>query len=121
MQIFHKIQKLKFIDAALKDIDIYKAMKVRVVSGDTIKCFIDLGFNVSLQSMRVKLLNLKAPTGIAGDKAKAHLDSILPEKFSIKTRIEDGIIIADVMSGGESINQKMLDSGMCEKFTKDEQ
>ena len=100
---------------------IYKAMKVRVVSGDTIKCFIDLGFNVSLQSMRVKLLNLKAPTGITGDKAKAHLDSILPEKFSIKTRIEDGIIIADVMSGGESINQKMLDSGMCEKFTKDEQ
>ena len=69
--------------------------------------------------MRVKLLNLKAPTGIAGEKARAHLDSILPDKFSIKTRIEDNVIIADVMSGGESINQKMLDAGLCEKFTKD--
>ena len=104
---------------------IYKAMKVRVISGDTIKCWIDLGFNVCLQSMKVKLLNIKAPDGIDGEKARKYLDDILPDKFSIKTRIDEGLIIADIMSGGESINSMMLEATdedgnkLVEKFSAD--
>lgn len=95
---------------------IYKASLIRVVSGDTIKVNIDLGFSIILQNMKIKLLNLESPVGIAGETAKEYLINILPSKFSIKTKIDGGLIIADVMVGGESISEKMLISGKCKKF-----
>ena len=96
---------------------IYKAQLVRVVSGDTIRCWIDLGFGVSLNSMPVKLLNIKAPTGIKGQKALNYLLEILPMKFTLKTKLDGNLIVADIMYGGEkSISEQMLESGLVEKY-----
>tara|TARA_R110000782_G_scaffold221289_1_gene308487 strand:+ start:187 stop:486 length:300 start_codon:yes stop_codon:yes gene_type:complete len=95
---------------------IYKASLIRVVSGDTIRVNIDLGFCVILQNMKIKLLNIESPKGVAGEDAKDYLKSIMPQKFSIKTRMDEGLIIADAMVGGESISEKMLSSGKCMKF-----
>lgn len=97
---------------------IYKAGLIRVVSGDTIRCNIDLGFSVILQNIKVKLLNINSPSGIDGEKAKTYLIDIMPKRFSIKTRIMDGTIIAEVMFGGENINDKLLKSQLVNKFNK---
>tara|TARA_B100000073_G_scaffold246583_1_gene207010 strand:- start:164 stop:463 length:300 start_codon:yes stop_codon:yes gene_type:complete len=97
---------------------IYKARLVRIVNGDTIRCWIDLGFGVSLQSMTIKLKNIQAPTGIKGEEATDYLVDILPQSFSIKTQFEDGVIIAEIMSGGKSINDQMLESGLVTKYQK---
>tara|TARA_R100000541_G_scaffold29421_1_gene38569 strand:+ start:262 stop:564 length:303 start_codon:yes stop_codon:yes gene_type:complete len=95
---------------------IYKANLIRVVSGDTLRCNIDLGFCVILQNMKIKLLNIESPSGVDGEDAKDYLKSIMPQKFSIKTKMDGGLIIADVMVNGESISEKMLTSGKCKKF-----
>jgi endonuclease YncB( thermonuclease family) len=97
---------------------IYKAKLVRIVNGDTIRCWIDLGFGVSLQSMTIKLKNIKAPIGIKGEDASMYLAEILPQNFSLKTQLEDGIIIAEIMSAGKSINDLMLESGLVTKYQK---
>jgi len=95
---------------------IYKANLIRVVSGDTVRCNIDLGFCIILQNMKIKLLNIESPSGVAGENAKDYLTSIMPQKFSIKTKMDGGLIIADIMVGGESISEKMLTSGKCNRF-----
>jgi len=97
---------------------IYKAGLIRVVSGDTIRCNIDLGFSVILQNIKVKLLNINSPSGIEGEKAKNYLIDIMPKRFSVKTRIMEGTIIAEVMVGGENINDKLLKSQLVNKFNK---
>ena len=97
---------------------IYKANLIRVVSGDTVRCNIDLGFCIILQNMKIKLLNIESPTGIDGENAKDYLKSIMPQKFSIKTKMDGALIIADVMVGGESISEKMLTSGLCKKYNQ---
>ena len=95
---------------------IYKANLIRVVSGDTVRCNIDLGFCIILQNMKIKLLNIESPSGVAGEDAKDYLTSIMPQKFSIKTKMDGGLIIADIMVGAETISEKMLTSGKCNRF-----
>ena len=97
---------------------IYKAGLIRVVSGDTIRCNVDLGFSIILQNIKIKLLNIDSPSGVEGEKAKEFLINIMPKNFSIKTRIMEGLIIGEIMVGGENINEKLLESQLVSKFSK---
>ena len=36
--------------------------------------------------------------------------------FTVKTKLDDNMILGEIMTQGESINQKMLDSGLVDKF-----
>ena len=42
----------------------------------------------------------------------------MPKNFSIKTRIMEGLIIGEIMVGGENINEKLLESQLVSKFSK---
>ena len=97
---------------------IYKAGLIRVVSGDTIRCNVDLGFSIILQDIKIQLLNIDSPSGVEGERAKEFLINIMPKNFSIKTRIMEGLIIGEIMVGGENINEKLLESQLVSKFSK---
>jgi|TARA_B100000902_G_scaffold374955_1_gene404418 endonuclease YncB( thermonuclease family) len=95
---------------------IYKAFLVRIVNAGLVKVTLDLGFGVMLSSMPVRLIGIKAPTGIDGEKATEYLTNLLPMKFTVKTKLDENLILGEIMTQGESINQKMLDSGLVDKF-----
>ena len=95
---------------------IYKAYLIRVINGASIKATIDLGFGVMLSNMTVHLMGLKSPGGIEGEKSKEYLKTLLPTTFTIKTKLDENLILGDIQSQGESINDKMLNSGLVDKF-----
>tara|TARA_R110001592_G_scaffold98590_2_gene281340 strand:- start:137 stop:436 length:300 start_codon:yes stop_codon:yes gene_type:complete len=95
---------------------IYKAYLIRVVNGARIKATIDLGFGVMLSNMTVNLMGLKSLEGLDGEKGKEYLKSLLPTTFTIKTKLDENIILGEIQSQGESINDKMLNSGLVDKF-----
>tara|TARA_R100001369_G_scaffold83451_1_gene115685 strand:+ start:542 stop:841 length:300 start_codon:yes stop_codon:yes gene_type:complete len=95
---------------------IYKAYLVRVVNGAVIKATIDLGFGVMLSNMTVHLSGLKSFEGMDSEKGKEYLKSLLPTSFSIKTKLDENLILGEIQSQGESINDKMLNSGLVDKF-----
>tara|TARA_R110000803_G_scaffold36896_4_gene79350 strand:+ start:4252 stop:4551 length:300 start_codon:yes stop_codon:yes gene_type:complete len=95
---------------------IYKAYLVRVVNGAIIKATIDLGFGVMLSNMTVHLSGIKSFEGSESEKGKEYLKTLLPTSFSIKTKLDKNLILGEIQSQGESINDKMLNSGLVDKF-----
>ena len=95
---------------------LYKAYLVRVVNGGLIKASIDLGFGVWLTAMPIHLINIQAPDGIDGQKATDYLRTLLPDTFTVKTKMDGSMILGEVQVRGVSINDKMLDSGLVKKY-----
>lgn len=90
---------------------LYKAKLVRVVDGDTVKCNIDLGFDVCLTNQTLRLYGINAPESRTRDKeekvrglaAKARLKELLKEnknKFFIESHDKGkfGRILATIWS-----------------------
>lgn len=95
---------------------LYKAYLVRVVNGGLVRATIDLGFGVMLSAMPIHLVNIKAPDGIDGQKATDYLRTLIPQTFTVKTKMDGSLILGEVQVRGVSINEKMLDSGLVKKF-----
>ena len=95
---------------------LYKAYLVRVVNGGLIKASIDLGFGVLLTAMPIHLINIQAPDGIDGQKATDYLRTLLPDTFTVKTKMDGSMILGEVQVRGVSINDKMLDSVLVKKY-----
>lgn len=102
----------------------YRATVRRVVDGDTVDVDIDLGFDVTLKSQRVRLLGVDTPESRTRDKiekiyglaAKARLSSLLCEgPVTIHTtkdkRGKFGRILATFFTNGLSVNQTLIDEG----------
>ena len=62
------------------------------------------------------LIGIKTREGIEGEKAVDYLTNLLPMTFTVKTKLDDNMILGEIMTQGESINQKMLDSGLVDKY-----
>ena len=69
-----------------------------------------------LWGMPVRLICIKTRECIEGEKAVDYLTNLLPMTFTVKTKLDDNMILGEIMTQGESINQKMLDSGLVDKF-----
>jgi|TARA_R110001606_G_scaffold381248_1_gene542357 endonuclease YncB( thermonuclease family) len=95
---------------------IYKGFLVRIVNAGLVRITLDLGFGVMLSSMPVRLIGIKTREGIEGEKAVDYLTNLLPMTFTVKTKLDDNMILGEIMTQGESINQKMLDSGLVDKY-----
>jgi micrococcal nuclease len=81
----------------------YKAELVRVVDGDTIIVNIDLGMDVWLHQVRIRLLHINAPEMKTpeGPIAKAYLESLIKgQSLSVTTKSKDkyGRRLAEVVT-----------------------
>lgn len=110
----------------------YKAKLVRVIDGDTIDCYIDLGFNIHVKE-RVRLKGIDTPEtrtrdleekkrGIAAKERVIELFEGVDE-FVIQTEIHKGKYgrtIGEVIlpPDNKSLNQMLLDEGHAEVYWK---
>jgi micrococcal nuclease len=99
----------------------YKAFCYNCVDGDTIDVNIDLGFNLSSQNTRIRLLHINTPeknrksSKKAGLEAKAFLEEqILNKEIYVHSTKWDhfGRVLADVWTlEGQSINTLLIEKG----------
>lgn len=107
----------------------YKAHVVSVYDGDTITVDVDLGFDVHLKGLKVRMYGINAPEmrGITKPQGTISRDAlrnrILDKDVIIKT-IQDqqekyGRWLAIVELGGEEMNNWMVGNGYAVKFMDD--
>ena len=76
----------------------YRAKIIKVVDGDTVDVDIDLGFGISLNNERVRIMGIDTPESRTRDKvekkfglaAKARLKELLGKDTVLKTQIGRG-------------------------------
>jgi len=110
----------------------YKAKLDRIIDGDTIDCFIDLGFNIKLKE-RVRLKGIDTPEvrtkdleekkrGFAAKERVIELFQSVDE-FIIKTELDNkgkyGRILGTIMLPDRkiSLNEMLLKEGHAEVYT----
>lgn len=94
----------------------YQATVVRVVDGDTVDVDIDLGLRVWKRKERLRLAGLNAPemSTPEGVDAKVYLLTLIPAGTLVVVRTtvdrteKYGRYLADVLVGGQSVNQMLL-------------
>ena len=107
----------------------YRAQIVKVVDGDTVDCYIELGFGVVLADERVRIMGIDTPESRTSDKVekvfglatKKRLKELLGKECILKTQIakngEDmkgkfGSIIGDfIMEDDRMVTEVMADEG----------
>ena len=103
----------------------YKAQLIRVVDGDTIDAYIDLGFKVVLKE-RIRLMGIDTPESRTrnlaekswGLAAKKRLEALLKDKdFILQTKLQKkgkfGRVLGTIVSSkdGFDINQLLISEG----------
>ena len=109
---------------------LYEAELIRVVDGDTIDAWIDLGFNITVRR-RIRLWGINAPETRTldleekreGKLAKARLEEILSinrGSFSVKSIGVDkyGRCLGEVYLQDVNINKQLLAEGLVEVYKK---
>jgi len=104
----------------------YRARVTRIVDGDTIKCDIDLGFDMFLTNQTVRLYGIDAPESRTKDKeekyygtlAKDFLNDYCPKGTVIKLRThldkkgKFGRILGDIIVNNVSLNEQMVEENL---------
>tara|TARA_R100001463_G_scaffold37261_1_gene80033 strand:+ start:2344 stop:2694 length:351 start_codon:yes stop_codon:yes gene_type:complete len=109
---------------------LYEAELIRVVDGDTIDAWIDLGFNITVRR-RIRLWGINAPETRTldleekreGKLAKARLEDILSinrGSFSVKSIGVDkyGRCLGEIYLQDVNINKQLLAEGLVEVYKK---
>ena len=109
----------------------YKAKVIKVIDGDTVDVDIDLGFGISLNNERVRIMGIDTPESRTRDKvekkfglaSKARLKELLGKTTVLKTQInkkgEDmkgkfGRVLGDfVTENGKMVTEIMIKEGHC--------
>jgi micrococcal nuclease len=109
----------------------YRAKVIKVVDGDTVDVDIDLGFGISLNNERVRIMGIDTPESRTRDKvekkfglaSKARLKELLGKTTVLKTQInkkgEDmkgkfGRVLGDfVTENGKMVTEIMIKEGHC--------
>jgi len=109
----------------------YRVKVNRVVDGDTVDVDIDLGFGISLNDERVRIMGIDTPESRTSDKtekvfglaAKYKLQELLGETAILKTQVnkdgEDmkgkfGRVLGDfVAPDGRMVTEIMIEEGYC--------
>jgi len=100
----------------------YRARVTRIVDGDTIKCDIDLGFDLFLSNQTVRLYGIDAPESrtrdqeekFYGNLAKQYLKDYCPKGswITLKTHLDKkgkfGRILGELIVNRVSINELMI-------------
>jgi len=110
----------------------YKAKLDRIIDGDTIDCFIDLGFNIKLKE-RVRLKGIDTPETRTRDlvekakglDAKERVIELFQgvDEFVVKTELDNkgkyGRILGTIMLPDHkiSLNEMLLKEGHAEVYT----
>lgn len=101
----------------------YKCIVLNVIDGDTIKVDIDVGFNIWVRNLSVRLIGLDTPALRANDPVdkaygqlcKGAVQKMLPIGSTqiIKTTIEDkyGRILGDFLFEGDTLCTTLLREG----------
>ncbi|MFZ5987201.1 MAG: thermonuclease family protein [Bacillota bacterium] len=105
----------------MENLYIYKARVKRIIDGDTIIADIDLGFNVWIKDVRVRLARIEAPNKKNGleqweRSKKALADKLLMEEEIIIKTIKDkedkyGRMLGEIWLDKENINSWMVEKG----------
>ena len=104
----------------------YKAICVKVISGDTFSAMVDLGFDVWI-SINVRLFGIAAPDFRSKDiedrnlamKSKQKLESLLNNKeFLLKTMdvSKNKRCLAEVIVDNKNINELLINQGYANVF-----
>jgi len=100
----------------------YNCKLDRIVDGDTVDVIIDLGFDIHFNS-RIRLLGIDAPEvrtrddvqKLKGLAAKHRLKELLPEEFTIRTKLDKrgkyGRVLGTLMVGDTNINELLVEEG----------
>ena len=109
----------------------YRAKVIKVIDGDTVDVDIDLGFGISLNNERVRIMGIDTPESRTRDKvekkfglaSKARLKELLGKTTVLKTQInkkgEDmkgkfGRVLGDfVTENGKMVTEVMIKEGHC--------
>jgi len=109
----------------------YRAKVIKVIDGDTVDVDIDLGFGISLNNERVRIMGIDTPESRTRDKvekkfglaSKARLKELLGKTTVLKTQInkkgEDmkgkfGRVLGDfVTENGKMVTEIMIKEGHC--------
>ena len=114
----------------IKDKYLYEAELIRVIDGDTIDAWIDLGFDITVRR-RIRLWGINAPETRTldleekreGKLAKARLEDILSinrGSFSVKSIGVDkyGRCLGEIYLQDVNINKQLLAEGLVEVYKK---
>jgi len=109
----------------------YKCELIKVVDGDTIDAYIDLGFKVILKE-RIRLMGIDTPESRTRNKmekswglaSKEFLKSKLKEckgKFTLTTQLQKkgkfGRVLGTIMIDGNDVNQMLIDNQLAIPYT----
>ena len=114
----------------IKDKYLYQAELIRVIDGDTIDAWIDLGFNITIRR-RIRLWGIDAPETrtldleekAEGKIAKARLEEMLSlnrGSFAIRSVGVDkyGRCLGEIYIQEVNINKQLLAEGLVEVYKK---
>ena len=101
----------------------YKCKIIEIIDGDTVKVDIDVGFNIWMNNMVVRLLGVDSPESRTSDPieksfgilSKKRLAELLPISSvqTVQTTIDDkyGRILGDFIVNKESISASLIKDG----------
>lgn len=105
----------------------YRAILEKVVDGDTVDIWIDLGFSIRMKE-RLRLYGIDTAELRSRDpeekelayKAKDRLVELLPNEFIIRThkdgRGKFGRILAELIVDDVNLNQLLIEEGLAKKY-----
>lgn len=98
----------------------YKCKIVEIIDGDTVKVNIDVGFNIWMNNLVIRMLGIDSPESRTQDPieksfgllSKKRLEEILPVNSAqiIKTTVDDkyGRILGDFIVDNESVSASLV-------------
>lgn len=98
----------------------YKCKIVEVIDGDTVKVDIDVGFNIWMNNLVIRILGIDSPESRTHDPieksfgllSKKRLEELLPANSTqiIKTTVDDkyGRILGDFIVDNESVSASLV-------------
>lgn len=114
--------------AVAKKLYHYRARMVKVYDGDTCTLAVDLGFDVWIQRMQVRLNRIDAPeikgaTRTDGIAARDFLKGLLLGKELIVQTLGDekekyGRYLAEIFVDGFNVNDEMINTGHAEVYSE---
>lgn len=104
----------------------YEAKITKVVDGDTVHADINLGFNVILRDVSLRLIGINAPemkggTRAEGQKSQLRLEELVMGKtVTLKThkdkREKYGRLLAEIWVDDVDVNKKLVAEGLAKPY-----
>ena len=104
----------------------YKATILRVIDGDTLDCFLDVGFDIQLKQ-RLRLAGINTPESRIKDKrekelgleAKEFTKNFVKDKETLIHTIKKGKfgrLLCEVFVNGKSLNKALVKAGLAREY-----